>query len=140
MRLTERVLGTIVGRADDAKLERRFGSPIAQRVMFTAMARRFKPEAAGRFQGAIVYELSRPATGAPPTRWTVEVADGRARARPGAAENAKLTLGFRLADFMRIAAGALDPVVPVLQGRATVKGDFGLAARLPQMFGAVSPR
>lgn len=140
MRLSDRVLAKVIGGAGDAKLERRFGSQVAQRVMFTAMARRFRPEAAGRFQGAIAYELTRPATGAPPIRWTVQVAGGRARARPGGAEDAKLTLGFQLADFIRIAAGELDPVVPVLQGRATVKGDFGLAARLPQMFGAGAPR
>ena len=41
-----------------------------------------------------------------------------------------------LADFMRVATGAGDPVVLVLSGRASVRGDFGLAARLPEMFGA----
>jgi putative sterol carrier protein len=56
-------------------------------------------------------------------------------ARSGATSGAKLTLHFNLADFMRIAAGKLDPAVPVLQGRATLEGDFGLATRLAQMFG-----
>jgi hypothetical protein len=40
-----------------------------------------------------------------------------------------------LADFMRVATGTADAVVLVLSGRATIRGDFGLAARLPEMFG-----
>jgi hypothetical protein len=43
---------------------------------------------------------------------------------------------MELADFMRVATGATDAVVLVLSGRASIRGDFGLAARLPEMFGA----
>ena len=48
----------------------------------------------------------------------------------------RLTISMELADFMRVATAAADPVVLVLSGRASVRGDFGLAARLPEMFGA----
>ena len=47
------------------------------------MARSFEPDAAAGFQGDVVYELARPATGAEPTRWTIEVTDGHASARSG---------------------------------------------------------
>jgi hypothetical protein len=107
--------------------------------MFSGMARSFEPDAAGGFQGRIVYELGRPATGADAIHWTVEVLDGLAVARPGAAGDAKLTVRFGLADFVRIAAGTIDPATPLLQDRASFDGDFALAARLPEMFGAPSP-
>jgi alkanesulfonate monooxygenase SsuD/methylene tetrahydromethanopterin reductase-like flavin-dependent oxidoreductase (luciferase family) len=133
-----KLLARAVTGASDKQVERRFGSAVAQRAVFGAVARSFQPEAAGGFQGALVYELSRPATGQEPLRWTVEVADGRATARPGAAVRPELTLRFMLADFIRIAAGNLDPGAVLLQDRASIEGDFGLAARLPEMFGAPS--
>jgi len=50
-----------------------------------------------------------------------------------------LIVRFRLADFVRIAAGKMDPAAPLLENRASFEGDFALAARLPEMFGAPSP-
>jgi hypothetical protein len=138
--VARRLLARFIDGADDAKLERRFGSPGIQRLMFRAMAAGFDPDAAAGFEGAIAYELQRPVTDAPPARWTVEISGRRARARPGAPEQAALTLRLTLADFVRIAAGSVDPAIPVLQGRASFRGDFGLAVRLPEMFGATPPR
>jgi hypothetical protein len=103
------------------------------------MTRAFEPGAAGGFQGAIVYELARPATGGEPQSWTVEILDGHASARPGVAGDAALTVRFNLADFVRIAAGTLDPAVPLLENRGSFEGDFNLAVKLPEMFGAPSP-
>jgi alkanesulfonate monooxygenase SsuD/methylene tetrahydromethanopterin reductase-like flavin-dependent oxidoreductase (luciferase family) len=134
-----KLLGRLVDGASDAEVERRFGSAIAQRAMFAGMARSFEPDAAGGFQGRLVYELARPQTGAQPARWTIEVSDGGATALRGAAPEAALTVRFNLADFVRIAAGTLDPAVPLLADRASFDGDFALAARLPEMFGAPSP-
>ncbi len=133
------LLARAVRDATDDQVERRFGSPLAQRVMFVGMARQFEPEAAGGFQGRIVYQLGRPATGGDTISWTIEILDGRATAQPGAAGDRALTLRFQLSDFVRIAAGTIDPAVPLLTNRASFEGDFGVAARLPEMFGAPSP-
>jgi alkanesulfonate monooxygenase SsuD/methylene tetrahydromethanopterin reductase-like flavin-dependent oxidoreductase (luciferase family) len=135
----QKLLARLVNGASDAQVERRFGSSLAQRALFGGMTRAFEPEAAGGFQGALVYELSRPATGAAPVRWTITVHDGLASAEPGAASDAKLTVRYQLADFLRIAAGLIDPAVPLLEDRASFEGEFDLAARLPEMFGAPSP-
>jgi hypothetical protein len=67
------------------------------------------------------------------------VLDGQATAHAGAAADPKLTMRFQLADFVRMAAGTIDPAVPLLEDRASFEGDFALAARLPEMFGAPSP-
>lgn len=134
-----RLFARFVEGADDAKLERRFGSRLVQRVMFGAMAIRFNPAAARGFEGRIVYELARPATEAPPVQWTIEVSARRAQARRGANDDAAVKLRLTLADFVRIGAGTIDPATPVLQGRASFQGDFGLVVRLPEMFRATPP-
>jgi alkanesulfonate monooxygenase SsuD/methylene tetrahydromethanopterin reductase-like flavin-dependent oxidoreductase (luciferase family) len=134
-----KLLARAVDGADDAVLERRFGSKLVQRAMFSAMAAAFEPDAAGGFEGRLVYELGRPASGAPATRWTIEVLDGHAVARPGASPNPALTVRFPLSDFVRVAAGTIDAAVPLLRDRASFEGDFSLAAKLPEMFGAPSP-
>jgi hypothetical protein len=134
-----KLLARAVDGADDASLERRFGSRIVQRALFSAMAASFEPDAAGGFEGSLVYELGRPATGARPTRWTIEVLDGRAVARAGGVPDPALTVHFPLSDFVRVAAGTMDPAVPLLRDRASFEGDFSLAAKLPEMFGAPSP-
>jgi len=133
------MLARVIDGADDAEIERRLGGGIVQRAMFTAMARSFEPDAAGGFHGRLVYELSRPATGSPPTSWTIAVSDGHAAASAGGTDDAALIVRFRLADFVRIAAGKMDPAAPLLENRASFEGDFALAARLPEMFGAPSP-
>jgi hypothetical protein len=134
-----KLLARAVDGAPDATVERRFGSAIAQRALFTGMARSFEPGAAAGFQGRLVYELNRPASGARPSRWTIEVLDGHASARSGGGADPALTVRFNLADFIRIAAGTMDPAEPLLADRASFEGDFALAARLPEMFGAPSP-
>ena len=135
-----RLFAKWVDRADDAKLERRFGSSLAQWLIFKAMAQRFNPDAGAGFQGQISYELKRPATGETPLRWTIQISGRRARARRGDSDDATVKLRVALADFIRIGAGTIDPATPVLQGSASFQGDFGIAVRLPEMFGASRPR
>jgi hypothetical protein len=131
-----KLLGLILGRMSEKQVEQRFGSPVALRAIFGGMARSFHPDAAGGFEGCLVYELTR-STSEEPAVWTIEIAGRHARARPGPCDDAQLTLRLRLVDFMRIAAGDLDPAIPMLQGRGNVQGSLELAMRVPEMFGAV---
>jgi hypothetical protein len=134
-----RVLARLVDGASDEQLERRFSASLAQRALFTAMARSYSADVEPGFEGRLVYVLERPATGRPPARWTIHVHDGRATAYEGGDSRPRLTVRFRLSDFVRIAAGELDAVQPLLANRASFDGDFGLAAKLPEMFGAPRP-
>jgi len=133
------LLGRLVDGASDEQVEKRFSSPLAQRALFSGMARSFVPDAVPGFEGRLVYELSRPASSQPPARWTIQIHNGRASAHQGADNGAKLTVRFTLADFIRIAAGTMDAAEPLLGNRASFEGDFALAAKLPEMFGAPSP-
>ena len=52
-----------------------------------------------------------------------------------------LVKNFRYAvgrTLLEVPAGTLDPAVPLMADRASFEGDFALAARLPEMFGAPS--
>jgi hypothetical protein len=128
-----------VANASDEDLERRFGSAAVQGAIFTAMARGFDPGVARGFEGDVVYELRWSGNGRPPGRWTLHVDGGRARVRRGAAPNAALRVTISLADFARMAAGALNPMAATLEGRTDVEGDLALALRLTEMFGGRVP-
>jgi len=43
-----------------------------------------------------------------------------------------------LADFVRMLAGEVPPLEPVLEGRAVMQGDLNLSSRLTEMFGGPS--
>ena len=120
----------------DAELERRFGRRVVQRAMFEGMARAYVPEASGGFEGRIAYELRR--NGAT-DRWTIEISGARASAIAGDGREADLVLRMPVADFARLAAGTIAPLIPFLEGRASVEGNVDVAMRLGEMFGGPSP-
>ena len=126
------------GRSD-ASIERRFGSKVAQRAIFTGMARAFEPKMAFGFEGELQFVLAAPATGGPAHTWTITVADSKAVARAKEATDPRVTLRTGVADFVRIATGEANPGALLLEGRLEVEGDLGLAPRLSEMFGGPSP-
>jgi alkanesulfonate monooxygenase SsuD/methylene tetrahydromethanopterin reductase-like flavin-dependent oxidoreductase (luciferase family) len=129
----ERAFQAFVRRSDDRRLERTVGSDAGLRFLFGAMAQQFDPDKAQGFSGDVQYELR--AGDGSLRAWTVHIAGDRATVRPGAAADPALTLRIGLADFVRMAARDLDPGKALLTGRLDLEGDFGLAARLGEMFG-----
>src|SRR5215218_2014781 len=53
----QEALARLVRGATDEQLERRFGGELAQRAIFTGMARQFEPNLAFGFEGDLAYEL-----------------------------------------------------------------------------------
>jgi len=141
-RQVQRALARFVDGASDADVERRFGSQAVQRALLTGMARSFDPAMAFGFEGDIEYELTRRADGdgAGPggDRWTIRVADGKARLVPGPGNDPALSLRMGLVDFVRIAAGD-SPAPAFLEGRVEMEGDLSVARRMAEMFGGPSP-
>jgi hypothetical protein len=135
----QEALAGLVRGASDEQLERRFGSELAQRAIFGAMARQFEPRFAFGFEGDIAYELSHHGNSRPPSRWTVRVKDGAARAFPGANAGPAVTFRLSVPDWARLLAEDVDPQELLFGGRFDVEGDLALAARVPEMFGA-APR
>jgi hypothetical protein len=134
-------LARVVHGASDRQLERRFGNRVVQRAMFTGMARRFRPISGYEFEGDVLYVLDHADGAAPrePARWTIRIRDGSARAIPGGSPDPAVTLRVSVPDFVRIAAEEVRPPELFFSGRLSVEGNFEVASRLPEMFGAPSP-
>jgi predicted lipid carrier protein YhbT len=128
-RQTQEVMVRLVRGASDEQLERRFGNQLAQRAIFTGMARQFEPRFAFGFEGDIAYELG-------DARWVMRVKDGAASAVPGSNGSAAVTFRLSVPDFARLVAEEADPQELLFSGRFQVEGDLALAARVPEMFGA----
>jgi hypothetical protein len=129
-------LARLVRGASDEQLERRFGSDLAQRAIFTGMARQFEPKFAFGFEGDIAYELSHHDNGKAPSRWTVRVRDGGATVVPGVDGSPAVTFKLSIPDFARLIAEEVEPQELLFSGRFDVEGDLTLATRVPEMFGA----
>jgi alkanesulfonate monooxygenase SsuD/methylene tetrahydromethanopterin reductase-like flavin-dependent oxidoreductase (luciferase family) len=129
-------LARLVRGASDAQLERRFGSDLAQRAIFSRMATQFEPKFAFGFEGDIAYELAHYGDGKAPSRWTVRVRDGAASAIQGVDGSPAVTFKLSIPDFARLLAEEVDPQELLFSGRFDVEGDLTLATRVPEMFGA----
>jgi alkanesulfonate monooxygenase SsuD/methylene tetrahydromethanopterin reductase-like flavin-dependent oxidoreductase (luciferase family) len=134
----QEAVARLVRGATDEQLERRFGSDLAQRAIFTGMARQFEPKLAFGFEGDIAYELAHHGNGKrkPPSRWTVRVRDGAATAVPGADGCPAIRFKLSIPDFARLLAEEVEPQELLFSGRFDVEGDLALATRVPEMFGA----
>jgi alkanesulfonate monooxygenase SsuD/methylene tetrahydromethanopterin reductase-like flavin-dependent oxidoreductase (luciferase family) len=126
-----------VVRASDQRLDRLFGSAAAQRAVFTMLASRLDAERAAGLRASIVYDLHL----ADGTRrpWTIDISNGKARARPGKQASPTLTIGLSVADFVRLITQAKPVYQMLTDGGLTLDGDLGLASRLGDMFGGDSP-
>ena len=133
--LGKETLGRLVRGASDSQLEKRFGNSVAQRALFTGMARQFDPKFAFGFEGDIVYELTHVGNGRAPDRWTIRVSGESAEVLPGANGEAAVTLRLSVPDFARLAAEEIDPQELIFSDRFGIEGDFGVAGKLQEMFG-----
>jgi alkanesulfonate monooxygenase SsuD/methylene tetrahydromethanopterin reductase-like flavin-dependent oxidoreductase (luciferase family) len=130
----ESAFAAFVRGRSDSQLERTIGSRTGLRVMFKGMERSFVPENANRFEGEIQYVLTG-SGGFGGRTWTVEIANGRASARPGPSREPAVTLTTSVPVFARIAARELHPAKALIEGDFMVEGNFDIAARLGEMFG-----
>lgn len=132
------LVGRLVRGATDEQLEKRFGNQLAQRAIFTGMARSFEPKFAFGFEGDVAYELTHHGDGKPPSQWTVRIAGETATAVPGRADDAAVTFRMPIPDFARLIAEEVDPQELMFSGRFWVEGDLHVALRVREMFGGPS--
>lgn len=135
------VVNRLVRDKTDEELEKRFGSARVQKMIFTGMARGFRPDLANGFEGKISFELARHSatSGFPDVdAWTIVVQGDDATAQPGYVEAPAMTVRASLPDFCRLIGEELDPVAAVYDRRIRIEGDFLLALRLGELFGGAS--
>jgi putative sterol carrier protein len=89
------------------------------------------PEKAGSTKGTIQFDLSGDQAG----KWWVKIHDGKAESGKGEApEPSNLTLLADSGDFVKIMLGQLDGTAAFMQGKLKIKGDMGLAIKMPSLF------
>jgi hypothetical protein len=132
---TQKALSRFVREASDERLERRFGRPLAQKLIFTAMARQFDPRLAFGFEGDITWELEHPGDSKPPERWTVRVEGDQATVMEGSQDEPAVRFRLAVPDWARLVADEADPQELMFDGRFHIEGDFQVASRVPEMFG-----
>ncbi len=134
------MMAELVRGGSDADLEQRFGSGLARRTLFGALARSFQPSMACGFEGDIAFRLlSDPTAGDHIDAWTLRIQAGSATAISGASSSAGTTLTTTVADLVRFIAGEVHAVNAWGEGRVIIEGDLLLAARLTEMFGGTKP-
>ena len=131
-----RAMARLVRGASDAQLERRFGSDLAQRAIFTGMAQAVRAEIRLRLRGRHRLRAEPPRQRQGPSRWTVRVHDGAATVVPGIGGTPAITFKLSIPDFARLVAEEADPQELLFSGRFGIEGDLALATRVPEMFGA----
>jgi hypothetical protein len=124
-----------VRRMSDRQLEIVVGNRLGVRALFAVTARMYRPSKAGGFSGPIEFTLTTPHG---PETWTIDCSPAGATTRRAAAPDAKLRVDAKLADFLRVGVGEVNAPSAVLAGKLNIRGDFGLALKMGEMFGGPS--
>lgn len=122
----------VVQRMSDRWLEFFVGNRLGVAVLLQVMARLYRPAKAGGFTGSIEFTLK---TRRRDEVWTIDCGERGAKARHAASPAAKLRIEAGIANFLRVGVGQVPAPSAVLGGKLEVRGDFGLALRMGEMFG-----
>lgn len=98
--------------------------------IFDAMESRFRSEKAAGSAATIQYEISGPDGGT----WNAVIKDGTCKVSEGAAAGPNLTLQMSSQDWLDMVAGKASGQMLFMSGKLKLKGDMGLAMKLPSLF------
>ncbi|PWU24979.1 MAG: LLM class flavin-dependent oxidoreductase [Candidatus Rokuibacteriota bacterium] len=130
----ESAFANFVRKRTDAQLARMLGTGPGLRIIFKGMERAFVPEKANGFLGELQYELSGSRNGN--HEWIVRIESDHASAAPGRSRDPAVTFRMSVPVFARIAAQELHPAKAMMEGELQLEGNFEVAARVGEMFGA----
>ncbi len=100
-------------------------------ALMDALPRAFIPEKAAGIDAVTLFALSGDKGG----NWTVTIRDQKIDVSTGEpADEPTLTLRAAAQDILDIFTGRLDPTRAYMQGKLQVKGNFGLAFKLSNLF------
>jgi putative sterol carrier protein len=97
---------------------------------FDAMENRFDAGKAGGTNATIQYDV----TGEGGGTWHAVIRDGTCKVSEGPATNPTLTLQISAQDWLDMASGKQSGQMLFMSGKLKLKGDMGLAMKLPSLF------
>jgi putative sterol carrier protein len=97
---------------------------------FEAMAGRFRPDKATGTDATVQYEVSGEGGGT----WHAVIKGGTCTVREGAVPGPTMTLQIAAQDWLDMISGKQSGQMLFMSGKLKVKGDMGLAMKLPSMF------
>jgi putative sterol carrier protein len=97
---------------------------------FEAMAGRFRADKAAGTNATIQYDVSGDGGGT----WHAVIKDGTCAVREGTAPSPNMTLQIAAQDWLDMISGKQSGQMLFMSGKLKVKGDMGLAMKLPSMF------
>ncbi len=98
--------------------------------IFAQMSEAFLAEKAGDLRATYQFNLSGEGGG----DWAVVIADGDCDVLEGNADKPDVTIGMAADDYVKMAAGELQPIVAFMQGKIKLQGDPNLAMRIQELF------
>ena len=118
----EELAKTIDGRSDQEIKDglSTLGIDTALDRVFAGMVDAFLPERAKGEKAIVQWDL---ATDEGPRAYQLIVADGKCEYKRGSAPDARVTLGIRVEDFLRLITGKLNSMQAFFQGKLKVSGD-----------------
>jgi putative sterol carrier protein len=94
------------------------------------MAGRFRADKAAGTNATIQYDVSGDGGGT----WHAVIKDGTCAVREGTAPSPNMTLQIAAQDWLDMISGKQSGQMLFMSGKLKVKGDMGLAMKLPSMF------
>ena len=97
---------------------------------FEAMPGRFRPDKAGGTNAVVQYDVAGEGGGT----WHVVIKDGACTLKEGPATNPALTLQIGAQEWLDMLSGKQSGQMLYMSGKLKIKGDMGLAMKLPSLF------
>ena len=97
---------------------------------FEAMATKFRADKAAGTNATVQYDVSGDGGGT----WHAVIKDGACAVKEGAAASPSLTLQIGAQDWLDMISGKQSGQMLFMSGKLKIKGDMGLAMKLPSIF------
>jgi putative sterol carrier protein len=126
----------LVKSTPDAKIAEVMQSDLRGKILgevFGRMPSLFRADRAGSTNAVIHWNITDRPDGGTDT-YEVVVENGACTTSDKAERDPKLSLTMGPVDFMKIVAGAANPVMMFMTGKLKAKGDLGLAANIGNLF------
>jgi putative sterol carrier protein len=99
--------------------------------IFEYMAKQFQPDRAAGQSAVIGWDITTPDG---THRWQLKVGDGTCAVQEAGSEEARVTLGMTLPDFLRFVTGQLDGMQAFMTGKLKLSGDMMFAQSMQAWF------